>query len=512
MRSQMRCSIVSMVVWSLLLSVAGGGAFAATSESPSLASAATVVEPQQQEDKAEKERRKQEEKVAKNAIERQQKRADIMDEIQPDVDALAVTLAKSVYSDRFLQDYVNEMGQRLVPKETPSGLLFSFRVLDDPTPNAMALPDGRVYVNSGLLVFVRNEAQLAAVLGHEIGHVIEDHAVKSIQDSRSFKKRVLPGLIGAAIGATVGALTKGKEGAAAGAAIGAVGGAVVSIISANSYSRQQEEDADRLGTRLAMDRGYDPKEAVAFFDHLSATFGDGDRFSNLLWGDHARNTERAAYLRRLLDNDLAASYNAARSAGSLTLGSGQMQLFASRMFRDVAIAYMDEYDCWDIAKKLLEAIIDYRARDPRTLWALGRVYKMVGRTDAERSRALDYLQRAAATDERGRYPFIYRDLGLMQARMGVETVPAAVESLKRYVRGHVDRYEEEPPDLDEMYDYLLVFGDSQWTAPRVDRSLIRAASTPSAPPLASPEIKEKPPVKAVVPVVPKKKGPGIGKN
>ena len=462
-----------------------------------------LIERQQQpkETKAEQERRKQEEKAADEAAKSQKDRVEWIDDIQPQVDSLAQTLKDSFYDDRFLQDYINEMGQNLVPKEAPPGMLFSFRVIDDATPNAISLPDGRIYVNAGLLAFVQNEAQLATVLGHEIAHVVEDHAYRAHRESSSFKKRILPLGLGALGGALIGGAAKGKEGAVVGAAVGLTAGVVYSVIATNNYSKKQEEDADKLGARWAMDNGYEPKEAVSLFELLSRTFGDRDRFSNFVYGDHARNVERATYVRALLDNELAATYNSLKSAGKLSIGSGGLRLYASRMFRDAAIRYMDEFDRWDIAKRLLDPIVEYRGNDPKTLWAIGRVYKMVGRTDTDRDRALGYLRDAAQKDERALYPFIYRDLGMMQARMGGPMLQPAVESLKQYVVRHVSRYDEYPSDLGEIYDYLLTFGDAKWTAPPVDRAVVRAVAQPSTP---VPEPKVKPPVKALQPVVPKK--------
>lgn len=245
----------------------------------------------------------------------------------------------------------------------------------------------------------------------------------------------------------------------------------------NSYSRQQEDEADRVGTRLALDRGFDSKEAIAFFQKLTDTYGDRDRFSNALWGRHSRNMERMSHIRTLLESgDLLDRYNTARAAGELTLGTGQLARFMSPMIRETAIQLMDEEDRYAQAKGMLESIEQYRPRDPRMLWALGRAYKLIGRTAEERAKALDYLQRAAQADERSLYPFIYRDLGLMQARL--DQTAAATESLKKYVVTHVARTNEHPPDLLEVYDYLLTFGDGTWTAPRVEPNLIRV-STPT---------------------------------
>jgi hypothetical protein len=166
---------------------------------------------------------------------------------------------------------------------------------------------------------------------------------------------------------------------------------------------------------------------------------------------------------------------------------------------------MDTFDQYRVAKDHLEQISDYRASDPLTLWALGRVYKRIGRTDQDRSRALDFLQRAVQLDERNLYPFLHFDLGLMQARLG--STPAAVESLKKYVVNYVTRYHRYPDDLESTYDYLLTFGDRNWTAPAIDPAVVRAtsgaspsnvgspASVPAAAKQAQPDPKRAGPVK-----------------
>jgi outer membrane lipoprotein SlyB len=430
----------------------------------------------EKEDKAEKERRKQEEKAAKKDEKDSKEAKELMEEMQADVDATALAFTSHLYPDKFLQDYVNEIGQRLVPRSAVPGLLFSFRVVDDPTPNAYALPDGRIFVNGGLLVFVRNEAQLAMVLAHEAGHVVEQHQIESIKEARSFKKRALPGILGAIGGAVVGGIIKGGEGAAVGAAVGLAGGVLYSTIALNQYNKRQEDEADTIGTRLMLAQGYDPTQGSALFQLLADRFPEKDRFAELLWAQHSRNVDRVAKIRALIDGDLSFTYNAERSAGKLSEGSGQLDFFLSRMYRDVAIRLMDVYDRYDVAKEVLERVVEYRARDPRALCAMGRVYKLVGRTAEDRAKALDYLQRAAQADERGLYPEVYRELGLMQARLATASganMGPAIESMKRYITLWIERKGSEPDDLDEMYDYLLAFGDAQWTAPRLDALVAR---------------------------------------
>ncbi len=478
---------------------------------PGVADAALVASgrvTQESQEKAEKERKKREDKAAEKAAKEARDDAEIMKNVRDELDELGMEMLQSRYEDPFLQDYVNELGQRLVPKEVPSGVLFSFRVLDNPEPNAFALPDGRVYVNSGLLVFVDNEAQLAMILGHEIGHVTERHYIDSVRQAK--REALVGGIVGAAAGAVLGGIFGGRKGAAEGGAVGAVAGLVVAKVRMNSYSRKQEDEADRVGTMLSLDRKFDAKESVAFFQKLLDAYGEQDRFANSLWGRHSRNQERMANINALLGGELSGTYNQGRSAGNLSAGTGQLYMFASRMVRDHAIVMMDVFDRYDISKRMLEKIVDYRASDPKTLWAIGRVYKLVGRTDADRAKALDYLQKAAELDSRNVYPFTYRELGLMQARLG--EAPAAVESLKKYVLGHITKYDEYPPDLEEMYDYLLAFGDRTWTAPAVEPAFIRAklaqpaGITPAPAPRGAPAPKPKPTVKSVKPPIPKPGG------
>jgi predicted Zn-dependent protease len=457
-----------------------------------------------QEDKAEKERRKREEKAQEKEQKENREAQSLLEEIQDDIDASVRVLRGSLYGDRFLQDYVNEIGQSLVPKETPPGTLFVFRVVDSWAPEAFAFADGRIYVSTGLLSFVESEAELAVVLGHEIGHVLERHTIEAIKESRSAKRRFLPGLLGAAAGAIVGGAVKGKEGAAVGAAVGALAGVAASAIDFNRYGRKQEDEADLYGVRLAIARGYDPKEGVTFFQRLADRFGDNDPLANFLYAKHSRNVDRVKNIQSLLGGDLAAAYNQRKAAGELSLGGGQLQLFTSRMVRDVAIYYMTVEERYDIARGLLAKVADYRMRDPRTVWALGRLYKTVGRTAEERARALDYLQRAVNLDERNRHPELWLDLGLMQARMAEEgQMGPAIDSLKRYVRGYQDRYRRTPDDIDEIYDYMLIFGDGQWVAPQMESQVIQASApvAPPAPPRAGPPASSK----AALPAAARKK-------
>ena len=408
-----------------------------------------------------KDKDKNEQKISKEEEELNKLQREIQDSANQE--ALQAR-NKYYFGDEFLQAYVNDLGQSLVPKDAPADVYFSFRVINDVTPNAFALPDGRIFVHAGLLSFVDNEAQLAMVLGHEIGHVLERHAAKALKNSRSIKSGLFSGLAAAA----TGALTRDKNAADAAALMAA--SAIVS-----SYDRKNEDEADLVGIRLTLAKRIDPSQSVGFFEKLRDTFGEQDRLSNLLWGSNPRNVARIENIKKTLETEakFKEEFNRLKNAGELSVDSGRFRLKASRLIRETAIQWIEEQDRYDIAKKNLERVEEIRSFDPKVLMYLGKVYKLIGRTEEDKNKALAYLQRALAADQRNLYPEIQRDLALMFAErtQGASTAQAT-ELLKKYVLTYVETRGMYPPDLESIYDYLLLFGDGKWTAPRIERQMV----------------------------------------
>ncbi len=161
------------------------------------------------------------------------------------------------YQDPQLAAYVNEVGERVARVSDTPQLRFTFTLLDTPVVNAFALPGGYVYVTRGLLALVNNEAELAGVLGHEIGHVAARHAALRYDQA-------LLGQMGA-LGATIlGAVLLGDSGARLGADLGNL--AATAYV--QGYSREQEYEADELGIRYLVRAGYDARAMASFLDTL----------------------------------------------------------------------------------------------------------------------------------------------------------------------------------------------------------------------------------------------------
>src|SRR5207237_10445674 len=89
-----------------------------------------------------------------------------------------------LYPDPALQSYVQDLGKKLAATSERPNLPWTFRVVDDPAVNAFAIPGGFVYVTRGILTHVTNEAQLATVVGHEIGHVTTRHTAKQMSSEQ----------------------------------------------------------------------------------------------------------------------------------------------------------------------------------------------------------------------------------------------------------------------------------------------------------------------------------------
>ncbi|NNC99451.1 MAG: M48 family metalloprotease [Gammaproteobacteria bacterium] len=149
-----------------------------------------------------------------------------------------------VYEDPALQEYVNEIGQKLAAKSHRPDLNFTFTLLDSPQVNAFALPGGYIYVTRGIMAYMNREAHLAGVIGHEIGHVTARHGAQ-----RAAQQQIAGVATAAvAIGTGSGDLAQMSQ---------MLGGALLS-----GYGRTQELQSDRLGAEYIAKNNYDPEDMI----------------------------------------------------------------------------------------------------------------------------------------------------------------------------------------------------------------------------------------------------------
>lgn len=189
-----------------------------------------------------------------------------------------------------LQTYVTKVGYKVIPryqkdlpKDDPAKITFRFMVIEDESFNAFALPDGSIFIHTGLLRQVQNEAQLAAVLGHEIAHVTHEHSRKQIE---CWKCDL------AALGIVAG-------GAILGGDVGAAAGQLFAQGLYNSFSRTDENQADRIGLLYMYQAGYDPREAANVWRTIAKETKES-KLINFLYSSHPMARERVRNLNREL--------------------------------------------------------------------------------------------------------------------------------------------------------------------------------------------------------------------
>ena len=158
------------------------------------------------------------------------------------------------YKNLAVQAYVNELGQRLATHSQRNQLQWHFTVLDSPEINAFALPGGYVYVTRGIMAYMESEADLAGVIGHEIGHVTARHGAQRATSQQNAGLGVFAASI-------LGAVLESQGIAGAGQFAGQVSQSVAAGYIA-SYGRDQELQADGLGAEYLSRINYDPRNMI----------------------------------------------------------------------------------------------------------------------------------------------------------------------------------------------------------------------------------------------------------
>lgn len=184
--------------------------------------------------------------------------------------------------DPFLQSYISNLGNRIV---NANGLAqkpynYNFKVVDSKMVNAFALPAGRIYVTRPLIKMAQSEAELAGVVGHEIGHVQARHTAERIEKAKKDKaKNILYGLGGVILGGATGfGLSRFlcakedkeciKRVTTYGALAGGAGGLLISKFGFMAHGREDELEADRVGYKIAVRSGFHPNYAGRFYWRL----------------------------------------------------------------------------------------------------------------------------------------------------------------------------------------------------------------------------------------------------
>lgn len=217
-------------------------------------------------------------------------------QLRKDADDIEKRLGTSglLYGQPALDAYLQGVADTLHRPDDPSPI--RVRVIKGPWPNAFVLPNGASYVTTAMLDMLDNEAQLACVLGHEMTHLVEQHALQEMRAQRTRQgwATALAVLVGA-----VGAYYGGSQAGAALADLTASAGQLWTISAVSGYSRDNEREADRVGFERLVAAGYDTAQAPLVFELLLTRTPDETQGVRPYFATHPRLEERIASFREL---------------------------------------------------------------------------------------------------------------------------------------------------------------------------------------------------------------------
>ena len=300
-----------------------------------------------------------------------------------------------IYADRVLEDYLNQIAVKLQPQ--PTGLKIRVKVIRNTRLDAFAYPNGMIYIHSGLLAHMDNEAQLAAVLAHEITHCTHRHAL------RAFRKVKDQPVLLRAVEHT---LSK-SESLQDMARFMGLGGAIATI---GGHTRELEAEADRGGIELMVGAGYDPREALFIFDQMISEI-EREGFEEPLFGDHPTVGQRIVDLQSLIDAKYPQKVSSTQNSkiflaklAQLFLDNAELDLRQGRF--QTAISGVEKH-------------LRIKADDSRAYFLLGEIYRQRQQA-GDTSRALAYYDRAVILDPNFAAP--QKAIGLIYYKEGRRTL------------------------------------------------------------------------------------------
>ncbi len=330
-----------------------------------------------------------------------------------------------LYDDPEVVEYLDEVVARLNPPGMAANRVMHYRVtvVEDPTLNAFAYPDGAIYIHTGLLARLENADQLATVLGHEMTHVEHRHMLRHRRAAHNREVGFTIVAVAAAVAlavAEVDALSEGHWGRAGaidffGELIVGLGLELAVLAAVNGYGRELELEADRGGFLKLRAAGYDVRESPRVYELLADDHGEATGAENFFFGSHPKLADRRA-------NAVA---EVARAPQDPAPQAGDQEAFARRfatVVRDDARLNL-EIGRFQLAEDELERARITLPEDPEIHYLVGRLKlaRAVDEPDAAvvaelRAAAEEALRTAIRLD--ATRPAPHRELGGLYAATG----------------------------------------------------------------------------------------------
>ena len=343
-------------------------------------------------------------------------RKDLL-ELRRDADDIEKRIATSglLYGHPDLDTYLQAVADGL--RRPGDGEPIRLHAIKGPWPNAFVLPNGASYVTTAMLDMLDNEAQLACVLGHEMTHLVEQHALQEMRAQRTRQgwATALAVLIGA-----VGAYYGGSQAGAALADLTASAGQLWTISAVSGYSRDNEREADRVGFERLVAAGYDTTQAPVVFELLLARTPDDAPGTRPYFATHPRLEERIASFRELA---------AAQAGGPAGASNTERFLVAIGDLPIEQALLLIEAEQPALAQLGIHRYLDRHPDDARAHFVAGEAW----RAQPKESGAVDYAIAAYAQAAAlpGTPPEALRNKGLLHRERGENAL--AREAFEKYI-------------------------------------------------------------------------------
>jgi predicted Zn-dependent protease len=294
-----------------------------------------------------------------------------------------------IYRDEDLEAYLSGIAKKLQPPEVCAHIPFKVSVIKNHLLNAFAFPNGAIYIHTGILARMDNEAQLATLLAHEMTHATHRHLLEQFRDIKN-KTAFL---------ATIQVTTAG---------LGAYGslatllGAIGTIVAVTGYSREHETEADREGFRLMLNAGYDPTEAPKLFLHLKKEVEEENRKEPFFFGTHPRLKDRIENYETLLKTHSQGHQESMQNT----------EIFLRKICKVILDNARDDLKAgrFKIAERGVEKYLKIKSESAEAYCLLGDIRRQRGEgNDVETAK--DYYKRAIFINSS--YPDSHKGIGLI---------------------------------------------------------------------------------------------------
>ena len=299
-----------------------------------------------------------------------------------------------LYRDAEMEIYLNAVAAKLKAFADPADIAFKIKIINDPNLNAFAFPNGVIYVHTGVLARMENEAQLAALLAHEMTHCTQRHSLRALMSQKERLDST------SAPQQSFAKVTMFQD-------LARILGVNGSMAAVTGYTREFEAEADRVGLDLMTKAGYDPRQALNLFEHLRQEIENRGIKEPFFFGTHPSVQQRITNADRWLANEYSGKKAGLVNADMFRSRLDKLVLDNARLDLRIGRFY--------IARKNVEMYLQRHRDDAGAHYLLGEIYRQQGRPNDARI-ASNHYRRAIELDPS--FAAAHKALGLMHYKKG----------------------------------------------------------------------------------------------